>query len=188
MKKAVMFLSLALLVACSGMGGLGGLLGPRTLSLSQAQMEAALAKRFPFNGEFAKLIDVQALAPKLRLLPESNRIATDLTLALSPKIIGGKFSGALSVDSALRFEPSDGTVRLANPRVSKFDITGLSGNVERGLDLQRIGQLVIEQALNDFIVHTVKPEDLKRGGTTWKPGEFKVTSSGLELTLTPEGK
>ena len=185
MKKLLVLICIALVAACSG---LGGLMGPRTLQLSQGQMEEALAKRFPFNGEFAKLLDVQAFAPKLRMLPDQNRIATDLTLALSPKIIGSKFSGALSVDSALRFEPRDGTVRLANPRVSKFDISGLSSGVEKGLDLQRIGQLVIEQALNDFVVHTVKPEDLKRGGATWKPGEFRVTASGLELTLTPEAK
>ena len=42
------------------------------------------------------------------------------------------------------------------------------------------------EMLNGLTLYTVKPEDLKFGGTSYSPKDMVVTDSGLQLTLTPQ--
>ena len=81
-------LGLALLVL-SGCAALNP--GPRTYTISQAQLLELIAKRFPVNDRVAELLDLQALAPRIKLLPDSNRIATELDLNLSERLMRNAF-------------------------------------------------------------------------------------------------
>jgi hypothetical protein len=42
------------------------------------------------------------------------------------------------------------------------------------------------EMLNGLTLYTVKPEDLKVGGTQYSPKDMVVTDNGLQLTLTPQ--
>jgi hypothetical protein len=167
--------------ACTGMGA-------RTVDVPMDKLQASLDKRFPMNTTFAELFDLKIIAPKLSAMPAANRIATELGLSLLPRFTKRSFEGTLTMDSELRFEASDSTVRLVNPHVQSFDLPGfkLSDTAQGDLNLGKLAAGFIESAMNDMVVHEVKTDDLKRLGTQWKPQDIKVTASGLSVTLLPQ--
>ncbi|MBP6494217.1 MAG: hypothetical protein KA287_08275, partial [Rhodoferax sp.] len=91
----MLMLGLAM-VALAGCAALSP--GPRSYTISQAQLLELIAKRFPFNERVAELLDLQALAPRIKLLPDTNRIATEMELNLSERLLRSAFQGSLSMD------------------------------------------------------------------------------------------
>jgi hypothetical protein len=69
------------------LAGCAALFGPRTVDVSQAQLEELLARRFPLSRRVLEIFDVTVSAPRLRLLPEANRIATDFDLSSSDRLL-----------------------------------------------------------------------------------------------------
>jgi hypothetical protein len=179
---AAMFGIGALLNGCAG-------LMSQTVDVPLERLQSSMAKRFPFNSDFARLIELTISSPKLRTMPEENRIATEVEVLLAPRFMNNKINGTLAMDSALRFEPKDRTVRLVKPRISKLDMAGLKLGDSVGsndINLNKLAEFIVENAMNDLVVYQVKEEELKRYGTTWVPGEFKVTRSGISVSLAPQ--
>jgi hypothetical protein len=85
----------------------------------------------------------------------------------------------------LRFEASDNTIRLTNVRVDRIDVEGATAQLRQQLD--RIGVLLAEQTLNERPVYTLRPKDVEAmQGRGLRPGDIRVTSSGLALDLLAE--
>ncbi|HXE21038.1 MAG TPA: DUF1439 domain-containing protein, partial [Rhodoferax sp.] len=80
-------------------------LGPIRYTISQAQLQQAVAKRFPYSQSLGDLLELQLQTPRLSLLPERNRIATALDLTLSGQLLSDVYSGTIAMDYSLRFEP-----------------------------------------------------------------------------------
>jgi hypothetical protein len=181
LKRLATLLCCCALLACGSMGA-------HTVTVPMDQLQASLAKRFPMNTSFAQLFELSIDTPKLSALPAANRMATELQLTLTPKFTQRSFKGSLSLDSELRYEASDNTVRLVSPRVQKFELPGfkLSDTSQGDLNLRNLAAAFIEQALNDTVVHQVQPQALQHLGTTWQPQDIKVTASGLAVTLMPQ--
>ena len=88
--------------------------------------------------------------------------------------------GSLALDHALRYEPSDATVRLAQVRVNdmKLEVGGttLSGQTAR------LGALLTERLLDDFVIYQVsdsRREAMRRAGLN--AATVAVTSRGIEV-------
>ena len=167
-----------------GLVGCAAVLGPRTIEVSEAQLQQHLAKRFPFSNRYLELLDITVSSPRLTLLPELNRIATELDISASDRLLRTPFKGSLALNYGLRFEPGDNTIRLDNVRVERFAIDGAPGAFHT--QLSRMGALLAEQLMDNQVIHTLKPEDVQRvQGRGYQPGELKVTSRGIALTLNP---
>ena len=52
--------------------------GPRQIDVSEAQLLSRIASRFPVKQRQLGLIDVTLDQPRLRLLPEENRVVTEM--------------------------------------------------------------------------------------------------------------
>jgi hypothetical protein len=168
----------ALLVGCSA------ILGQRTVEVTQAQLEQLLAQRFPLTRRVLEVFDVTVSAPRLRLLPESNRIATDFDLGSTDRLLRSQHSGALALSFGLRFEPSDNTLRVTQVRVERLQIDGAPMPLQR--QFERIGTLIAEQSLDDQVIHTLRPKDVEAvQGRGYRPSELRVTPRGLLVTLLP---
>lgn len=200
---------LGLLVACSG------LTGPTVITLTEAELAALIARSFPITRRVLEVIDVQMMAPRLRLLPAQNRLAVDLTVASQERIFGKTGRGQLVFDSALRFEPRDASVRLTQVRVQQFNLdTG--GALPAGLGAPavpvvpvapsaqpgaagasqagptgpgaRLGTALAERALEDLSIYRVPTDrlaSLRQLGL--QPGAVTITARGLEITLARAG-
>jgi hypothetical protein len=154
------------------------------LVLSQDQLQALLDRQFPRQQRLMELLDVTLARPSLRLVPERDRLATALDVAATERLSGRALRGSLAIEHALRFEPSDATLRLANVRVEALQLelggTPLSGQAAR------LGGLLAERLLDDFVVYRVsddRRQALARAGVN--NADVAVTSRGVEIRFVP---
>ena len=120
----------------------------------------------------------------LRLLPETNRIATDIEVNAGGRPLPNKVRGALSLEGGLRIDPADGHLRLSGVRVERFALAACPTRC--GRDSVRVGPLLAEQLLEGMVVYTLNAEQkaqLRERGM--QPGEVRVTSRGLSIALEP---
>ena len=158
---------------------------PIDYTISKAQLSAQIAKRFPYTQPIAgDLVRLELLNPRLRLLPEVNRIATDLDLKLIAPVLGAAANGSLAIDYGLRFETKDRTIRMTNPKVRAVRLDGVPVQYQSWLD--RNAPRLAENLLSDYVLHQVGERDLAMvAAMGYEPGSFKVTADGLRVTLNP---
>lgn len=169
--------SLLLLV---GLTGCAGLSGPRPLTLSQADLQRAIEREFPLQRRLFELIDVQIARPTVRLLPERQRIATELDLAASERLSGRTARGALALDYALRYEATDASIRLAQVQVQQIQLDLGSGPLSPSN--ARVAALLAERLLDDVVLYRADPQrlrQLQQAGVT--AADIRVTAQGLEI-------
>lgn len=167
-------------VLCASLAACAGLGGPRTVTLSQADLQALLERQFPHQRRVLEVVDVDIARPVLRLLPERNRIGTDLELSATERLSGRSVRGNLALDYALRFEPSDASVRMTQVRVQQAQLD--FGNGPLSVPAARVGTVLAEHLLDDVAVWRASPERLRvlqRAGVT--SADIVVTVRGLEI-------
>ncbi len=159
--------------------------GARTIEISEAQLVQLISTQFPFNSRYLELFDVSLASPRVRLIPAENRIGTELGYSIGSFLLGSRrYQGQLKLSYGLRFEPSDNTVRLSEVRVDGFEVPGVpSAYASRA---NRLGGLLAENLLKDFVIHRLKAEDLDTArGWGYQPGALTVQPGGLRLQLDP---
>lgn len=166
------------------LGACAQVLGPQTLTWSESEVNQMLAKRFPMDRRVLDVLDVNVTQPEVKLLPGTNRLATDLHIRAVDRLFGSVFHGRITVESGLRYEPADHTLRLVDVRLGNFslDKTGTAPRVP----LQRLGAALVEGILDDAVIHRVGEEKLARlAQFGYQPEALRVTDRGLELTVVP---
>jgi hypothetical protein len=178
------FLLPAAVAAAAMLVGCAAILGPRTVEVTQAQLEELLARRFPLTRRVLEIFDVTVSAPRLRLLPEANRIATDFDLASTDRLLRAQHRGTLGLSFGLRFEPSDNTLRVTQVKLERLQIDGAPAPLQR--HFERLGTLLAELGLDDQVIHTLRAKDVEAvQGRGYRPSELRVTPRGLLITLLP---
>lgn len=155
-------------------------LGPRNLTLSQADLQALIERQFPRERRVLEVVDLSLARPVVRLLPERNRIATELELSAIERLSGRTLGGRLALDHGLRYEPSDATVRLAQVKVSELTLD--VGGTPLSAQAARLSGALAERVLDDFVIYRLndeRREALKRAGL--ERADFVVTGRGIEL-------
>jgi hypothetical protein len=174
--------SLALLTL-AGCGALSS--GPRQIHISEAQLLERIASRFPVRQRYLGLFEVTLDQPRLRLLPEENRVGTEVGYLVALPVPGASdIKGRLELSHGLRFEPSDTTLRLTQARVERLDVDGL--NAAQAAQVKKLGGLLADDVLKEAVVHRLKKEDMASlAGRGYRPGAIRVVPGGLQLTLEP---
>jgi len=156
--------------------------GSKTYTIAQDQLQATVAKRFPYQQKLADVLDLKILSPRLALLPDTNRIGTELDLNLRERIGGRTYTGSMALDYGLRFERADNSVRMTGVRVSSVKLHNLPEPFNEAIT--RHMPRLAEQLLNDYPLHTFSEQDMMLvSGLGFEPGEIKVTPQGLRVTL-----
>lgn len=160
-------------------------LGPIQYTIPQAQLQQAVAKRFPYSQSLGNLLELQLQAPRLSLLPRRNRIGTVLDLTLSGQLLGEVYSGTIAMDYGLRFEPQDNTIRMTDVQVTSLNLDNVPPAYQ-GV-VQRYAPGLAEQLFEDFPLHRISAADMARAnGLGYTLGGFKVVPDGLQVTLDPK--
>lgn len=170
---------LGLLLAAGPVLAACAALGPRTVTLDEDELARLLERRFPLHRPLLDLFDVTVAAPRVRLLPERNRLATELDLAVVERITGRPLQGGMALDGELRWEASDDSLRLSQVRVQRVQL----GASTLPPPLQRVGGWLAEQVLEDMVLWQPTPQQLQRLGG--RIGAVTVTSRGVEVTFGP---
>ena len=178
---------LAVAVLAAGLAGCAGLVGTHTLSLSEPELTQLLARQFPMERKVLEVIDLQVTNPQLHLLPETNRIATELDVSALDRLFGARAQGHLKLDYGLRFEPSDHTIRMTQVHVR--DLTLESGANALHGTTQRIGTLVAENLLENLALYRMKPaqaDEMSRLNLEASP--ITVSAQGISMTVAPKAR
>jgi hypothetical protein len=180
-RSAFAALAALLLAGCAGLGV------PRSITLSEAELQAQLAKRFPMQRSLLDVLELRLSDPVLRLDAAANRLATELTLSGSERRSGRSLQGRLALDYGLRWENADGSIRLVQPRVESLQLGEVPGLSSRRAEMaQRMGIALAERLLDDMVLYQVPAERLDRlRAAGFRPGTLQVTPAGVEITIEP---
>ena len=121
-----------------------------------AKLEQAVAQRFPLRLPVGGLVNINVQALRLA------------------------YTGTFDLDFALRYEASDLSIRAHQLRVNTLQFDGLPP--QPSALLAAYGPALAEQALQDAVLHTFKPQDLALpDGMGLQPGSITVTAQGLTI-------
>ena len=162
--------------ACSAARGAG----QPSYKVSAEQLQQVLAQRFPRRYPLAGLLDLNVQAPRLRLLPELNRIGTEMVVEAAGPALRRSYTGAFDLDFALRYEASDQSIRAHQLRVNSLRFAGLPPRPSELLEAY--GPALAEQTLQEVVLHQLRPQDLALADTMGlQPGSITVTAQGLTI-------
>lgn len=154
----------------------------RRFTLPEAQLQQALARRFPVEQRVAELLDVRLSAPRLSLLPATNRLGTEIALSLVERLRNTRYDGSLALEYGLRFDGSDQSIRLADVHVSRLSLGGVPAPYQdlMGRYLPRLA----ERLLEGYVLHQFSPQDLGWvSDLGLEPAGLQVTPAGLSVAL-----
>ena len=185
-----------------GLAACGPLTGPRLITLGEAELADRVGRLFPQTRRLLELLDIELSAPRLRLLPESNRLALALWLRTRERLLGHAGHGQLVFDCALRWAQQDASLRLTQVRVQQLWFDHGAGPVtpppvpppvspsgavaprDATGAPPRLGPLLAEKVLDDLVIYRLGAEPqarLREAGLA--PGAVTVTARGVEITL-----
>ncbi len=180
-------------LALGGLGAVWLLGGParaaglgeaRSITVGEAELARLVEQRFPFELRVPDLADARAIQPRLRLLPQANRLALDVDLQLTERVIGASYRGRMAFDAGLRYDAADPAVRLSQARVRSFRFDSLPG--EFAASVNRVGRELAEQMLEGQAVYRPRSEDLKTAELLgYRPGAITVLADGVRIALEP---
>jgi len=154
-------------------------------TISAEQMQGAVAEKFPRRYALGGLMTLDVQAPRLRLLPQQNRLNADMDVTASGPLLQRHYSGAFDVDFALRYEPSDRTIRAHQLHVNALRLEGLQPQAADMLDVY--GPQLAEQTLREVVLHQLRPQDLALpDGLGMQPSSITVTDRGLVVRFSPK--
>lgn len=154
-------------------------------TVSAAQLQEAVAQRFPLRYPVAGLLDLEVKSPLMRLLPDHNRLAAAVAVNAGGPALGRSYPGTLDIDFALRYEPSDQTVRAHQIQVRSLRMEGLNPGTTELLQATLPG--LVRDHLREVVVHRLRPEDLALpDGMGLRPDTITVTRDGLEIGFAPK--
>ncbi|HAL39321.1 MAG TPA: DUF1439 domain-containing protein [Polaromonas sp.] len=163
--------------ACSASPGARG---QPSYKVSAEQLQQAVARRFPLRYPVGGLLDLKVEAPRLRLLPELNRLGTEMVVEAAGPALGRSYTGTFDLDFALRYEASDQSIRAYQLRVNSLRFSDLPPGPSELLNAY--GPALAEQTLHEVVLHQLRPQDLALlDGLGLQPGSITVTPQGLVI-------
>ncbi|HEY9023327.1 MAG TPA: hypothetical protein VIP05_03425 [Burkholderiaceae bacterium] len=170
---------MALLTGCAG------LLGTHDVDISESQLALLMARQFPIQRKVMEVIDLDITNPVLTLIPQGNRVGTELDVTAVDRLFGNSATGHVKLDYGLRFQASDHTIRMTEVRVRELTLASGSNNLHGAA--QRLGGLVAENALENLVIYRMKPaqaDEMDRLGLVASP--ITVTPQGLHMSIAPK--
>jgi hypothetical protein len=173
---AALVLPLLLLSACAP------LLGPRSVQLSQADLEQKLARIFPLQRKLLDVFSVTVDKPQVEFLPQVQRVATTLNVTLQDRLQGREYHGSLRASFGLRYDTQATALRLNEVRIEALQIEGLARNAQEAVT--RLGGLWAQDKLEGLGLYRVKAEDSARADRLgYAVGSVDITADSVVLHL-----
>ena len=154
-------------------------------TVTTAQLQQAVAEKFPMRYPVGGLLELTLQPPRLRLLPEQNRLSTQMLVDAGGPALSRATTGTFDVDFALRYEPSDQSIRAHKLKVNSLSLSGMPPGP--AALLQAYGPSLAEQSLREVVLHKLQPKDLMLAdGLGMEPGAITVTARGLVIGFVPK--
>lgn len=179
-RRVVLTSFLWMAISTSGCSALARPVGQPSFTLSAEQLQQAVTKRFPQRFPVAGLVDLLVEAPRLRLLPETNRLGVEMAVRAGGPMLKRSYSGAFDLDFGLRYEASDQSIRAHQLHVNSLRFDDLQPRQAELLNTY--GPALANQALQEIVLHQLRPQDLAVPQSMGlEPGSISVTAKGLVI-------
>jgi hypothetical protein len=147
-------------------------------TVTTEQMREALGKRFPRRYKAGSFFAIDMQTPKLRLLPEKNRLGAAIQMEASGPALPDRHNGVFDLDFALRYDAADQSIRAHQLKVNTLRFSGMPAR--QAEILEAYGPALAEQTLQDVVLHQLQPKDLAlTDGMGLEPSTITVTPKGL---------
>lgn len=181
MKTKLVFITLFLI---SFLSSCATMMGDRTVNVTGDQIAQKLNEKLALPISLLKVFDVNLSNSLVTFDKTTGRMTTTMDTKLSSQLLDKSLAGKLGISGKLRFDAATSTVVLDEPQIENIHFDGTDSKFNEVFNA--MAKTVGSEMLNGLTLYTVKPEDLKFGGTTYAPKDMLVTDSGLQLTLTPQ--
>jgi hypothetical protein len=176
MKRRALLLSTAVLA----LGVMASAAPAPSYLITEAQLQEALAQRFPLRYQVPGLIELNVAKPRLHLLPEVNRVCSEMAIEASGPALRRSYSGEFDLDFALRYEPADQSIRAHGLQFHSLRLAGLPP--EAATVIQGYALAMAQQNLPEVVLHRLRPRDLALPDAMGlQPGDITVTRDGLRI-------
>jgi hypothetical protein len=154
--------------------------------ISAGQLYEALSARFPLRFGLAGLLQLQVNAQRLLLLPARNQLGATLLTQVSGPQVPRAQAGELDLVFALRYEPTDQSVRAHSPHVLDIRWPGLPPDT-----LQAVQALLpgLAGRIGEVVLHRFSPRELIVADTMgFEPETITVAEDGLVIVFGPKSR
>lgn len=173
-----------LLLGALIVSGCAGLLGPRTVVVSDAELSRRLAARFPIERRWLEIFDLQLNNPRVSSDAKTGRLRVEVDLRLGQRLTGRSLEARLLLFAKPRYEASDHSIRITDVSI---DAVRIDGDAESMLGRGAAWPLrLIAQALDDSTIHQLNADQLtkiERQGMVLR--KIEVGTFGLQLNFEP---
>ena len=164
--------------------GCATMMGDRTVNVTGDQIAKKLNEKLALPISLLKVFDVNLSNSLVTFDKTTGRMTTIMDTKLTSQLLDKSLAGKLGISGKLRFDAATSTVVLDEPKIESLNLDGAGGKYNELF--KALTKTVGGEMLNGLTLYTVKPEDLKFGGTSYSPKDMVVTDNGLQLTLTPQ--
>lgn len=178
--------SLALL-ATSGHAAESGAMpsGARTISVGQAQLQSAVAAKFPLARSWQGMVVIQLQKPVVQLLEDSNSLRASLEIWVTEKLMGTEYLGQMTLDFGLYFHDADASIRMTKVRVQQMQMQGVPPQYQPMF--QTYAPRLAEQVLNGLVVYELPASQrMLLQGLGYTVHSMDVQSDQLRIVLAPQ--
>jgi len=162
--------------------GCGGF-SNHTVYISEQQIQSKLNEKLLIPISLLKVFDLSLSNANVKFDNETGRMHTKFDTQLLNQLNGKKMAGKLAISGNLQLDSTTNSVILNDVAVDDFMIDGVESKYSDAMG--GVAKMLGSQLLNGLNLYTVKADSLKVGTTQYYPKDMKVTSRGLEVTLSP---
>lgn len=130
-----------------------------TIALTQAELEAKLAERFPLHKTHLLLVGVTYSNPRVKLTDGSSEIGLGVDARLDATVNDKELRGSADLVTRLGYDAANGTFVLRDARVTKFAIAGLKA--ETAERVRGIANALAAEQVSGIVVYKLRPTDVK---------------------------
>ncbi|WP_312836191.1 hypothetical protein [Comamonas sp.] len=159
--------------------------GARSIRISQAQLQQAVAAKFPLARSWQGMVVIQLQKPKVELLAQSNSLRAAFDIWVTEKLMGNEYPGQMTLDFGLAFHDADASIRLHNVRVQQLQMQGVPAAYQ-GM-FQTYAPRLAEQVLQGLLVYELPASQrMLLQGLGYTVERMEVQEQGLRIVLAPK--
>ena len=163
----------------------GGAAAAPAITFSLAQIQALVDAHFPMDEGVTGVIDLQLQAPRLRLLPEINRLGALQQARLRAPPSTQWLDARFDLQFALYYDATEHALYATTLKLRDMQLGGLQG---QAVDLMRqYADGWLQRSLVEVALYRLTESDQARMKLLGvEPGPITVTPAGVRVALVPQ--
>ena len=154
---------------------------PDHYTFSQRQVQAAVARKFPYRRTVSQLADLSLTNPIVGFAPDANRVTITVDAHVASPFLQDPVDGVLTLSSRLEYDGAQHAVVLRSPSVDHVDVAGEARAYRQ--QIEAAGALAAAQWLDGYPIYTFKPDELQFAGATFEPGTITILTNGIRVQI-----